>query len=207
MKKLKNSKKIDKKLKNILVLHLLFAMAAVSMMQHEFSLNQIQPALERQHLNNSGYWTENDFGYIHIDNNWSAADAAYAWVQWDSTHSNYVIENVSLDCTGNPFGIFIENSNTYDFEIRNCSIYNAGSYAIRIYNTDSGIIEDCHLYGNDDGVSIEGGSNAIVVQDCVIENNDVYGVYLESSNFNTVRRSNLTSNNVGIFKGTKKRSL
>lgn len=145
--------------------------------------------------------TDSLFGYlkiIHIDNNWSAAEAALDYVQWDSVFSKYVIENVSIDCKGNPFGIFIENSKTWDFEIRNCTVYNAGSYAIRIYNTWSGIIEDCHLFDNDDGISIESGSIAIVVQDCVIENNDVYGVYLESSNFNTVRRSNLTSNNVGI---------
>jgi len=145
--------------------------------------------------------TDSLFGYlkiIHIDNNWSETEAKLDYVQWDSVFSKYVIENVSIDCKGNPFGIFIENSKTWDFEIRNCTIYNAGSYAIRIYNTWSGIIEDCHLFDNYDGISIESGSSAIVVQDCVIENNNAYGVYLESSNFNTVRRNNLTSNNAGI---------
>ncbi len=150
-------------------------------------------------LKNSGFWNENDFNFIHIDNNWSSSEAAYDWIQWDSTFSKYIIENVSLDCTGNTFGILIENSNTWDFEIRNCTIYNANSYAIGIYNTDSGIIEDCELYNNDNAIRIESGSNAIVVQDCNIHDNNDYSIYLSSSSFNTVRWSNITSNYGGVI--------
>jgi len=149
-------------------------------------------------LEASGFWSENDFSFIHIDNNWSAAEAAYDWIQWDSIFSKYVIENVSLDCTGNPFGILIENSKTWDFEIRNCTIYNAGSYGIRIDNTWSGIIDDCFLLNNNDGISIAGGSLAIVIQNCnIVDNTD--GVSIEFSDFNTVRWSNITSNNRGFI--------
>jgi parallel beta-helix repeat protein len=198
MKKRTNLNKLYENVKKLFIFHLLFATITLGLILDNFSLDQKQTVLGRQNLNTSGFWNENDFSIIHIDNNWSAAAAALDWVHWDSIFSKYIIENVSLDCNGNPFGIFIENARTSNFEIRNCTIYNATSYAIRIYNTLSGIIEDCHLFGNYDGISIEEGSSAIVVQDCVIENNNAYGVYLETSNFNTVRRSNLTSNNVGI---------
>jgi len=149
-------------------------------------------------LKSSGFWTENDFNYIHIDNNWSAAEAVYDWVQWDSTFSNYVIENISLNCNGNPFGILIENSMTWDFEIRNCTIFNATSNGIRIDNTWWGIIDDCSLVNNHYGINIE-DSMAIVIQNCNIINNSVYGVFMVFSDFNTVRWSNITSNNVGVM--------
>jgi len=149
-------------------------------------------------LETSGFWTENDFGFIHIDNNWSVAETAYDWIQWDSIFSKYVIENVSIDCNGNAYGIFIENSKTWDFEIRNCTIYNASSSAIRISNTWSGIIEDCYLFDNHYGIHIKSGSLAIVVQKCNIKNNTDLGIYVSSSNSNTVRWSNITSNKGGV---------
>lgn len=141
------------------------------------------------------------FGYlniIHIDNNWSEAEAALDYVQWDSVFSEYVIENISIDCKGNPFGIFIENSKTWDFKIRNCTIYNASSSAIRISNTWVGTIEDCYLFDNHYGIHIKSGSLAIVVQKCNIKNNADYGIFVSSSNINTVRWSNITSNKGGV---------
>ncbi len=133
---------------------------------------------------------------LYIKDNWSDADTAYEWVRF--ANGRYWVENLSIDVFGDSYGILIEDSQTDSFTIKNCTIYNASSYGIRIENSGSGIIEDCYIFDNSIGVYIYNCIGAIVVQDCTIKDNSNYGVEMGISDFCSVLRCNISFCDVGI---------
>ena len=93
-------------------------------------------------------WFNNSENPIYIDAEASGVDAHnWTWARnqdWcrvgDGTQGNpYLIENISIDCSGSGSGIYINNSHDIYFTIRNCSITDA---AADFYN--SGITLEKH---------------------------------------------------------------
>ncbi len=88
----------------------------------------------------SGGYTES---FIHIDgsipNNWSDTESLNEWCIFKNGY--YIIENVTINASNSPTGsgILIENS-FFDFIIRNCTVYNAGS------GFDAGIMESYFIF-------------------------------------------------------------
>lgn len=70
----------------------------------------------------------------------------------------YVIEGWEIDATGSDYGIFIENSDAY-FIIRNCLIFRAQWYGIRLDNVKNGKIENCQMVNNKYGIHLQGSLN------------------------------------------------
>ena len=111
-------------------------------------------------------------GKIHIDNNWSAVEAA-GICTGNGTYSNpYVIEDLIIDGGGSGSCILIENSDVY-FKIKNCTVYN--SVGIKLYNVDNG---------------------QIINNNCT---RGYTGIYLEKSNNNTISGNTVSNHKKGIF--------
>jgi len=94
--------------------------------------------------NQSAGYTES---FIHVDGNWTETASTYDWCYGDGSWSTpYIIENVSIDASSSPTGsgIFINNSKTEYFIIRNCNVTNArsGNYdaGIKLENTNHGTL-------------------------------------------------------------------
>ena len=156
-----------------------------------------------------------NFTSIHIKNNWTIAKNL-GWVSGSGLPGDpYVIENMTINAKGGPYGILIEDNNDY-FEIRNCTVYNSTGTkfiptrhlvwgGIILANSMYGEIKDSHLYDNLGGISLFNSSRNNLT------NNEIYdcdaGIFLRggfSSPFEKVECYNniLIDNNMtncGIY--------
>ena len=110
--------------------------------------------------------------------NWSYTASHYDWCSGSGNWIDpYIIENVTIDGQGSGNCIEIKNSDTY-FVIQNCSIYNSGSPL-----TNAGIKLD-----NVD-------NSQLINNNCSDNNNNLYGIQLDSSNNNTLSGNTASNNN------------
>jgi parallel beta-helix repeat protein len=132
--------------------------------------NNFQEVERIENIHVSDYWDENEVKFIHIDNNWTDAANDLAWVQGgDGSWSDpYIIENVTINGENSRTCVKVENSNDY-FIIRNCTLYNSGE---SFFEDKAGILLN----------NVNNGS--IIKNNC--SNNYGYGIYLKSSNNNTI---------------------
>ena len=129
-------------------------------------------------INISDFWNLTATPIYINDNNpgvddWVTINTTYDWCNGAGTWSDpYVIENITVDGLNINNCIEIRNSNVY-FIIRNCTLFNAKSNGAGIYldNTNNGYI-------NNNNCSY----------------NAQYGIYMLSSDNNTVTYNNMTSN-------------
>ncbi|MFX1418999.1 MAG: nitrous oxide reductase family maturation protein NosD [Promethearchaeota archaeon] len=157
--------------------------------------------------NNRFFHDENELrnslisGKIHINNNWSDAKDAGICSGYGTYSDPYIIEDLIIDCGGEGSGIFIENSTTDYFIIRNCTIYNSGdglthgqifNAGIRLLHTSNGTIIDNYCFNNAGGGIYLDNSNAILVQNNTLYNNDEPGIYLEQSYNNLIISNNIS---------------
>ncbi len=170
---------------------------------------------------NSGFWTLNS---IHVDNNWSAT-AVLDWCSGDGSWSNpYVIENVTIDASSSPTGsgIYINNSKSDYFIIRNVTVYNAGSdffydAGIKLNNSNNGTLINNNSSNNGgNGFLIYNSENNTMSGNYVNYNkfgiffsesnnntfsgnsanyNSYYGIYLSLSNYTTISGNKASNNN------------
>ena len=146
---------------------------------------------------NSGFWTLNS---IHVDNNWSAT-ADLDWCSGDGSWSNpYVIENVTIDASSSPTGsgIYINNSKSDYFIVRNVTVYNAGSdffydAGIKLNNSNNGTLinNNCSNNGGN-GFLIYNSENNTMSGNYV--NYNQFGIFFSESNNNTFSGNNATYN-------------
>ena len=136
----------------------------------------------------SGSWDENDVAYIHIfADNWSATELPWIQNRTGSWSDPHVIENVTIDSTGRPYGILIENSNDY-FIIQNCKVYNTGSGSfdagIKLENTNNGTLTNNNCSNNGgNGFLIYNSENNTMSGNYV--NYNQFGIFFSESNNNT----------------------
>lgn len=134
----------------------------------------------------SGYWT--NFSFIHIDGNWSTA-AGYDWCDGDGSWGNpYIIENITIDATDSPTGqgIYISNSKNDYFIIRNCTIYNAGSWTadagIKLQNTNNGTLYDNSCSNNAvNGITLINNCNNNSISENNANENGESGILLDDN--------------------------
>ncbi len=95
---------------------------------------------------------------IHINNNWSAAEAAGICTGNGTSTDPYLIEDLEIDGGGVGSCIFIENANDY-FMILNCTLTNAyddflmEEAGIKLYNSSNGQLIN-NTFSNPDGTGI-----------------------------------------------------
>ena len=140
-------------------------------------------------------------GKIHIDNNWSAAEAAGICTGAGTYSEPYVIEDLVIDGEGLGSCILIENSDVY-FIITNCIVNNSGSSpnaGIRLdYVKNGKLFEDIHSYNNTDGIRLIHCHNITIAGNRVENNN--WGIILGLSNNNTISENVITDNEIdGIY--------
>ena len=135
------------------------------------------------------------------------------WLNGSGTEEDpYMIKNVIIDAGGNFFCMIIFNSEAY-FKIMHCTFSNTGPYnsqdgrnaALILVNTQNGVIFknemfDCGLPGSEmgGGIALVGSSNN-KVQKNFCHDNELSGIYVQSSNDNIIRQNLCTGNTWGIF--------
>jgi hypothetical protein len=131
-------------------------------------------------------WYNNSEDPIYIDgsatgvgaHNWTWARDTQEWCRKGdgSWEDPYIIENVTIDATGSATGcgIYINNSRNIYFEIRNCTIFNAGS-------------------GNyDANIKLENTSNGTITKNTLSSSDSCDIMLLNSCSFNTISENNGT---------------
>ena len=150
----------------------------------------------------SGYWDLTG-GIINIDDtdpakNWTYTATTYSWCNGSGTWNDpYIIENVTINANGANFGIKIENSNNKYFIIRNCSVSNSIMDAIRIHNSNNGMLSNNIIVSNYVGFYFRDCSN-LTIEENTVEQSAAYGMYCLSTFNSTIRLNNLAKNQIGF---------
>ena len=138
-------------------------------------------------------------GKIHIDNNWSAAEAAEICTGNGTYSEPYVIEDLVIDGGGSGSCIEIENSDVF-FKIENCTVYNSGGNSsdagIRLSYVNNSQFNNNNCSSNYNGICLS-DSHYNNISGNVANNND-YGIRLSSSNYNNISGNTVNNNWNGI---------
>jgi len=142
-------------------------------------------------------------GKIHIDNNWTDAEAVGICTGNGTYSDPYVIEDLVIDGGGSgrfpnyTSCILIENSDVY-FKIVNCTLFNSDE-GISMINTNSGqILNNTCSNNNIRGMLLRNCNNSIISGNTV-NNNIVYGISLYGSNNNTISGNTVNNTYIGIL--------
>ncbi len=183
-------------------------------------------------LKSAGYWYFTGEAIIIDDSdpnyNWSKTAADNAWCSGSGTWNDpYVIENVTVDYYGTSLGnsIYLRNSKTSYFIIRNCTLTN--SYAttdpenvgIKLENSNNGVLINntftlneygIYLYSNSDnntilenklidneafGIDLSVGCGGNIISDNLIDHTEQYGIELAYSSNGNNITNNIIKNN------------
>ena len=107
---------------------------------------------------------------INGDLDFSTQASSESWNGSGTAGDPYIIENYEIDVTSSSCGIIISNTQSH-FVIRNCSIYSASIAAIELLNVVNGTISNNTCF-----------------------NNTQYGIYLVTSNLNSILENNCSDN-------------
>ncbi|KKM83337.1 hypothetical protein LCGC14_1310450 [marine sediment metagenome] len=114
----------------------------------------------------------------------------------------YVIKNLVIDAEGILNGILIEDSDVF-FKIENSTIYNAGdrfsSAGIKLINVTNGQLIDNNCSNNGGyGIYLTSSNNNTIMGNVVTNNYVRSGIILYDSSYNLISGNTLTSNSFGI---------
>lgn len=140
--------------------------------------------------------------FIHVDGNWTDTANDNDWCYGQGTWQEpYVIENVTIDASSSPTGngIFINNSKSDYFIIRNCTIFNADNYffdsGIWLENTNNGTIRNNNCSDNNQGIYLidcEGNN----ITENTANDNKYNGIYLDTNCVHNNIMGNIADNNL-----------
>ncbi|MFX1233356.1 MAG: NosD domain-containing protein [Promethearchaeota archaeon] len=136
--------------------------------------------------------------FIHIDNNWTETAANYDWCSGSGSWNDpFIIEDVDIFTNATIAAIFINNSQSVHFIIRDCILSNNStdsfSAGIRLENSENGRIMDISCYHNSVGIMLIDSHNSSIEGNDIFSNN--YGIYLnQSSSENIIYENNIFDN-------------
>ncbi|MFW9941768.1 MAG: right-handed parallel beta-helix repeat-containing protein [Candidatus Thorarchaeota archaeon] len=190
---------MTKKKQTLRLLILFFILLIIGYLGENLNINhnEIVEDKRQKSLRNSGYWV---LDFIHVDGNWTQTNSTYDWCSGSGTEIDpYLIENVTIDGQNSSSCIIIENTNDY-FEIRNCTLYNAGpdpvppDCGIRIENCSNGnLINNNCSYNNLIGIRLYYCQDVKIVGN-IVKNNSYTGADFQYSDKITVLH-NIFNNN------------
>ena len=170
----------------VLILTVLFfalplSYASFSDITYNYNVEQ-QEFIAEPNLKSAGFWNLTGTP-IFIDNsdsnnNWSKIASENDWCSGDGTLENpYLIENVTINAANSSTGcgIYIVNSQTEYFTIRNVTVYNAANGT-----TNAGIVLKNTYYGT------------LTMNNCSF--NSGTGIYLEFCYYNDILGNNASNN-------------
>ncbi|MFX1477109.1 MAG: nitrous oxide reductase family maturation protein NosD [Promethearchaeota archaeon] len=142
----------------------------------------------------AGFW--NNLTFIHITgSNWTLANQS-DWCSGSGTFGDpYLIENMIINASDSPTGcgIFIENSNSVYFKIRNVTIFESTN-GIKLENTNNGALINNILIDNiESGIYAANCVNNTISRNQLI-NNGMYGLHLSSNCLNNKILRNIAKN-------------
>ncbi|MFX0021273.1 MAG: OmpL47-type beta-barrel domain-containing protein [Candidatus Hermodarchaeota archaeon] len=196
---MKNESKIK------ILLGLVIVLAFFLITSDEKKINSVD--YENDDLNLSDYWDLSG-SPILIDNSDPSKDWAYTAFNYDwctgsgTVEDPYIIANVTINGQNLGNCITIQNSNVF-FIIRNCTLYNStGGYwdgGIKLKNVRNGqlIDNDCSENAGN-GIYIE-SSNFNTISGNILSNNVRMGVRLRYSHQNVISDNTVESNDRGIY--------
>ncbi len=115
--------------------------------------------------------------------NWTWAESQDWCSGLGTWASPYIIENVTINCHRQDYGISIRDSDVY-FRIQNCTIYNTGynfgDSAILLSSVTNGTLYNNTVHSNYHGI-YPYLSNNITITENIIKNH-TYGIYVSGSN-------------------------
>ena len=157
-------------------------------------------------LETAGYWdltgTPIEIDDSDITKNWSITASTEDWCSGSGTWNDpYLIENVTIDGQDADVNcIYITNSKSSYFVIRNCTLLNSGTSGdpggIKLEGVDNGILINNTCMFNDVGIYIYSNSDNNSILDNVVRDNVVFGISLVVG-----CESNEISNNTMISNG------
>jgi parallel beta-helix repeat protein len=138
-------------------------------------------------------------GPIYVDGDDIGGDdwdniAGETWCQGDGSYDNpYRLENITIDGKGSNYCIYIRDSNSVYFEIRNCTLFNA-TYGIRLGSIRKGLIIDNNCSENNNkGIYMYGSYNNTIYNNTCSRNTE-QGIRISSSNNNNITRNTCFEN-------------
>ncbi|MEJ2293751.1 MAG: NosD domain-containing protein [Candidatus Lokiarchaeota archaeon] len=167
---------------------ILFNLLTISLIPTNFN-----PESQSQSLKMATYWEVSD--EIHINNNWSASEVVYDFIQGSGVYNDpYIIENITIKNLKNGNDVIkIENTQDY-FIIRNCKIFDSGA---SIYNSEINLINSSKgtLFNNTlssnvgTGISLVKCHNISIIEN-ILFNNTYVGIGLNQSYDNFILHNN-----------------
>lgn len=145
-------------------------------------------------LSSAGY----NPSFIYIDGtdpmNWTWTAGNYSWCYGSGSFSDpYIIENCMINASNSPTesGIYINNSKSVYFTIRNCSVTNAGSGpedgGIKLVNTSNCLIYNNTCLDNQMGIILRNGCVNNTISNNIAMNNTNHGITLTlGCNYNKI---------------------
>jgi parallel beta-helix repeat protein len=186
------------KMKNVFILLLLipiiFSISTQLTPKNRIETTQADLKNGTSNLRQAGFW--NNLTFIHITgSNWTLTNQS-DWCSGSGTFGDpYLIENMIINASGSPTGcgIFIENSNSVYFKIRNITIFEATN-GIKLENTNNGFLINNILLNNiESGIyAVNCVNNTISINQLI--NNGLYGVHLSSNCLNNKILGNIAKN-------------
>jgi len=127
-----------------------------------------------------------------------AAWSAQPWLKGSGTEEDpYMIKDLVIDVEGSIFAMMITNSDAY-FKIMNCTFTNGGiegerTAGLLLVNTQNGIIFKNQFTDNGgSGIALIGAQNVRIQKNLC--NQNLVGIYLEWSMFNTIKQNDCKNN-------------
>ncbi len=135
--------------------------------------------------------------------NWNWA-VSQDWCNGTGTLEDpYVIQNLTVNANTEGSCLEIHNSNDVHFSIISCEFYNASNSdeaGIHISNSSNGMIESNYIHSNNYGVYLTISPKNITIQDNVILNNELIGIYTMPFGDNiTILQNRIESSEKGLY--------
>ena len=195
---------------NIGILFALLPVITINLSIFMANSNKSSDYSDDSNLNNENLKISAVSGKIYIINNsgWVAFKSAGNCTGNGTYSEPYVIEDLVIDGGGSGSCISIINSDVF-FRIENCTVYNSGSKypsgtaGIRLGNVDNGQLINNTVNNNIwYGIYLGSSNNNTISGNNVTNNyheyNTVFGIYLSNSRNNTISGNNVTNNYLGI---------
>jgi len=198
--------KIQLKFLIIVLFSILFSLSLGNLI----SLNETEKAglLNREDLQKFTLRTAQISERIHINNNWSDAKDDGICTGSGTFSDPYVIQDFIIDGGG----ILITNSKNFFFRIENCTIFNSG-YGIQLDRSCNGTLLNNNCSNNYIGIYLDGWTDKShftpeeyltficknnTLANNIVNNNDLYGIYMRRSWNNTLVNNIADYNKFGL---------
>ena len=121
--------------------------------------------------------------FIIGDTNFTLTASLEGWDGTGSSEEPFIIENLQIDTPSPAHCIYMANTSSH-FRIQNCVLGNSGANGIRLSNVTNGVISNVTVQNCNHGIVLRDESFSNTVTNCVLQNNNGYGLYIRINSHN-----------------------